>query len=475
MQKYPTSSSRRAFLQRGLGAGVTLWSARKGIAQAPAEQRPNILFILTDDQRYDALGAAGNPLIIMPHMDRLAAKGMLFRQAHFMGGSVPAVCMPSRAMTMTGRGLYELKDAGKTIPDDHVMLPEHLRANGYDTFGTGKWHNGQDAFLRGFTHGDAVFLGGMHDHFNTPVKQLRAGKLHPIPSDGVHSTDLFSDACCRFLQDRDAANPFFAHVSFTAPHDPRVTHARYHEMYDPQALPLPANYLPRHPFDNGEYTIRDETLASWPRTPGEVRKQFADYYAMITHMDEGIGRILTALDDSGQRENTLVVLTSDNGLAVGSHGLMGKQNLYDHSVRVPMIVQGPGVSIGESSDALVCVHDIFPTVCDFLHIPKPASVTSQSFHACLEASDAPARDEVYLSYADVQRGLRLGNHKLIQYVVPGKDGVEAHTQLFDLARDPFERFNLAADPGSRPLLDRLTTQLRRAARKNGDTTSAFWS
>ncbi len=123
-------------------------------------------------------------------------------------------------------------------------------------------------------------------------------------------------------------------------------------------MTLPESFLPGHPFDNGMLKIRDEKLAPFPRTEKVVRKHLADYYAAITHTDAQIGRILDALEKSGKRDNTLIVFSSDNGLAMGSHGLMGKQNVYDHSVHVPLIVAGPGIPKGETRSALCYIYDL---------------------------------------------------------------------------------------------------------------------
>jgi arylsulfatase A-like enzyme len=335
-------------------------------------ERPNILFFFTDDQRFDTICALGNDEIHTPNMDALVERGTTYTDAYIMGGSSGAVCMPSRAMLMTGRTVYHLEGQGQSIPDEHVMLGEVLRDAGYTTWGTGKWHNGPRSYARSFSAGAEIFFGGMDDHWNVPACDFdpagRYDAVYPVCrnpfhsnevhrrhcdhiSFGKHSSELFSDAAIGFLESYDSSAPFFMYISYMAPHDPRTMPREYLEMYDPAQIALPPNYMPEHPFDNGDLETRDEKLAPWPRTSEEIRRHIAEYYAMITHLDAQIGRVLKALQETGYAEDTIIVLAGDNGLAIGRHGLMGKQNLYDHSIHVPLIMAGPGVPKGLKSDA----------------------------------------------------------------------------------------------------------------------------
>ena len=424
--------------------------------------RPNVLFFFTDDQRFDTLHALGNPHIHTPHLDRIAARGTVFTHAHIMGGSCPAVCMPSRAMLHSGRTLFHIEGQGQGIPTTHTTLGECLQQAGYTTFGTGKWHNGPASYARSFTHGDRIFFGGMSDHFEVPLNPF--DPTGQYPKDRIyheskrHSSDLFSNAVIDFLQHHDATdNPFFAYLSFTAPHDPRDTHPKFHAMYDPDKLPTPENFLPEHPFDNGELKIRDEMLAPFPRTPEVIRKHLADYYAMISHIDAAIGRVLATLDATGQTDNTILVFAGDNGLAVGRHGLMGKQNVYDHSVHVPLMFAGPGVPRGETRDAFAYLLDIFPTLCDLTATPITDSVEGHSLCPALACCSEPVRDTLFFAYRHFQRGIRDRRHKLIEYNV---DGART-TQLFDLVADPFEMHDLAAASSHAEPLARLRAELAR--------------
>ena len=226
-------------------------------------------------------------------------------------------------------------------------------------------------------------------------------------------------------------------------------------MYDPDALPLPGNFLEMHPFDNGDLAVRDELLAPWPRMPEVVQRHLADYYGMITHMDAQIGRILVALEDSGKLEQTLIVFLSDHGLSLGSHGLMGKQNLYEEAMRAPLVFAGPGVPHG-SSEALVYLFDVFPTVCELLGVEVPASVEGQSLAGLFAnpgAQGTGARDSIFTAYLDVQRAVRDERYKLIAYPQSGQ------AQLFDLERDPLEREDRFGDPELAEVRTALTERL----------------
>ncbi len=235
-------------------------------------------------------------------------------------------------------------------------------------------------------------------------------------------------------------------------------------MYNPAEIALPQNFMSEHPFDNGELKIRDEQLAPWPRTPEIIRQHIVDYYAMITHLDVHIGRVLTALDETSQADNTIIIFAGDNGLAIGQHGLMGKQNLYDHSVRVPLVISGPGLPQGQRSDALCYLLDIFPTLCDLLDLPIPASVEGKSLAPIINEEQETLRDTLFFAYKHYQRAVSDNRYKLIEYFVEGS----RTTQLFDRAEDPWEINNLSADSDYSSHLTRLREELSRWQERVGD-------
>jgi arylsulfatase A-like enzyme len=319
----------------------------------------------------------------------------------------------------------------------------------------------------------------MHDdHWRVPVTSAGPDEEfpEPTPANDTHSSELFADSAVRFIEDRAGEDqPFFAAVATMAPHDPRECPDEYHAMYDPADIELPENFAPEHPFDNGQLHIRDEELAEFPRDPGEIRQHIADYYAMITHLDAQLGRVFDTLDETGQRENTYVVFTADHGLAVGQHGLMGKQNLYEHSTRVPLVISGPDVPDGERRSPLSVHYDVYPTIADLLGLEPPAAVEGESLLPVVRDESATVREDLFLAYENnagpwwedawldfeehrpdaVQRALRGQRFKLVEYDVDG----ERRSQLFDLEADPGETTDLADDPAYTDELERLRDRL----------------
>ena len=213
-----------------------------------------------------------------------------------------------------------------------------------------------------------------------------------------HSVKLFADAAIEFLRSQTDEAPFLCYVAFNAPHDPRIAPPSFHEWYNAHQPPLPPNFLPQHPFDNGEMVIRDERLAPWPRTPEVVRRHLADYYASIEFLDEQVGRIVAALEASGRLENTLIVFASDHGLAIGSHGLFGKQNLYEHSMNSPLIIAGPGIPQGKRIAALCYLLDIFPTLGELAGVAGPEGNEGRSLAPILAGRQKSVYRSIFTAY-----------------------------------------------------------------------------
>ncbi len=425
-----------------------------------AGEQPNILFLFSDDQRTDTIGALGNRHISTPNLDRLVKEGTTFTRAYCMGAQQGAVCVPSRAMLMSGKTLFRASEK----LEGTVTWPQVFQQAGYATFGIGKWHNQPPSFVNTFAAGQAVFFGGMSDPYRMPLQDLGADRQLGNQRTGEkHATALFADAAVEYLQKRQGGEPFALYVAFTLPHDPRVAPQEFRARYDPAKLPLPANFLPQHPFDNGELEVRDEKLAPWPRTPEVVREHLADYYACVSYLDAQIGRILAALKQTGQYDNTIIVFASDHGLAIGSHGLMGKQNLYEHSMRTPLIIAGPGVPKGKQSDAFCYLLDLFPTLCDLAGVATPPGVEGLSLAPVIAGRQKTRRDSIFTAYRHVQRAVRDDRWKLIVYPQLNR------RQLFDLRRDPFETNDLAGDERFAAQLERMTALLKRRQAEAGDT------
>ncbi|QEG43190.1 Arylsulfatase [Roseimaritima ulvae] len=272
------------------------------------------------------------------------------------------------------------------------------------------------------------------------IFQSNDGK-EKYPERGVGLTgdisEKFADASIELIEQL-REKPFFIHVNFTAPHDPLLIPPGFKNAYDPATIPLPMNYRPSHPFDHGNQNSRDESLLPLPRTEKDVREDLAVYYAVISHLDQQVGRILMALDDSGERDNTIVIFTSDHGLAMGSHGLRGKQNMYEHTINVPMLISGPGVPKNQRFEAQMYLRDMYATVCDLVGIPVPdvpntagtrASIDGRSVVPVLRGDQDQVHKYVFGYFRDFQRMIRGERWKLIHY--PQID----RYQLFDLVKE----------------------------------------
>ncbi len=432
------------FVPLALAAYVILAAATASAKQPP---HPNILFIFSDDQRWDTIHSLGNDQIQTPNLDRLVESGFHFTNAFCMGSMTPAVCVPSRTMLLTGRSVWRLpKVTGLQAPADLVLLPRVLRDAGYVTYHCGKSNNA-------CRYGNAAF------DFN--VETVKSG-----PDDMRHH----GDQVVQFLEAHDRSKPFFIYLAPPVPHDPRMAPDHFMKMYDPDKLRLSPNFMPAHPFDNGELSIRDELLAARPRDPKEMRQHLADYYACISDLDNQVGRILDRLRDLNYADNTIIIFSSDQGLAVGGrHGLMGKQNLYEH-VKPPLIIAGPGIPHGHS-DALVYLYDLFPTICDLAGTKTPTVVEGKSLMPIVLGEATDLRLYLFAAYRECQRMVRDKRWKLIEYVV----GDQRHSQLFDLSTDPDELNNLVDNDSSRDVLARLRGQLRILGRDFGDPIASFYA
>jgi arylsulfatase A-like enzyme len=411
-------------------------------------RKPNILFLFADDQRADAMGCSGNTYIRTPNIDKLAADGVRFTSNYVMGGHHGAISAPSRAMLMTGQSLFHVYD----VLDGKTTMPEYFARYGYETFATGKWHNGAASLEASFQRAENIMLGGMSDHFRVPCRDMGPdGKLGEPVSKGF-STDVFAETAIKYLDGYAKGNrdkPFFCYVAFTAPHDPRSPREDYIGMYPDGSLPLPGNFMELHPFEFDDLNIRDETLAPWPRTPEIIRKSLSDYYALISLLDKRVGDIIETLKKEGLYENTIIVYAADNGLAIGSHGLLGKQDLYEHSMKVPLIIRGPGIPENETRDALVYLYDLFPTLSRLCNLPDPPDVDGKDLSSVIAGKEKGVRESLYTVYRNTARAVRTDEWKLIRY--PQRD----FTQLFNLKKDPLEINNLAALPESGPRVDEM--------------------
>jgi arylsulfatase A-like enzyme len=419
---------------------------------------PNLLFIFADDQRADTIGALGNAHIRTPNLDRLVRRGVSFNRAYMQGGMNAATCVPSRAMLLSARPLFHIDE--KLVRDE--TWPAAFGRAGYQTFMSGKWHNTPRSIPLSFQRAVGIFTGGMTNPMEAALSSLENGRMGEAKISPKHACETFADETIAFLKEPHTS-PFLAYLPFDGPHDPHVVPDDFAVHYDPASLPLPPNFLPQHPFDNGEMIIRDEKLLPWPRTPAAIRAMNADYYRYISYLDMLIGRVLDTLDASPHAKNTLVVFTSDSGVARGSHGLIGKQNLYEHSVRVPLIIAGPGIPPNRTTDAMCYLYDVFATLGSFAGVHGPVTSEGLNLSATLRAPETPARTSLLFAYQNVQRAYRDERYKLIRY--PKVD----RTQLFDLATDPDERTDLSGRPEHAVRITAMTAALAAEMHRLGDS------
>ncbi|MCA9048889.1 MAG: sulfatase-like hydrolase/transferase [Planctomycetaceae bacterium] len=436
-----------------------------------------MLLLVSDDQRPDTIHALGNELIRTPHLDALVQAGSSFRRATCAN----PICTPSRAEILTGCSGFEcgVMDFGKPIRAELPTIGSWFRSHGYTTCYTGKWHNDGVPVTRGYSFTHGLYRGGggkyrkpQQDYAGRDVTGYRGwifqdddGTLFPEKGVGLtpEISRHFADSAIEVIRE-SGDQPFLLHVNFTSPHDPLLLPPDSATHYDPQQIPLPKNFLPTHPFDHGNFDGRDELLFAQPRTPEETRREIAAYYAVITYMDQQIGRILQTLQDCGKSENTIVIFTSDHGVGLGSHGLRGKQNMYDHTIGVPLIMAGPGIPVNRRFDAQCCLRDLFPTLCDLTGIPQPErKADSFSLSPVLSEKQAEVRQFVTGYFRHFQRMIRTAEWKYIAYPEVRKE------QLFRLSADPDELQNLADDPAFADIRNQLRATMTEWFTSQGDS------
>jgi arylsulfatase A-like enzyme len=438
---------------------------------------PNFVFILADDMRPDCLGALGHPVVKTPHLDALVRDGLVFTHAV----AAYPICNVSRAEILSGTTAFRngVGYRGNAIDPALKTWAGTLREAGYLTWYCGKWHNDGRPINRGYVETCGLFTSGgapkdglpPPDHAGRKATgytgwtfKTDGGKVELEKGVGLTpDTDRYiADGAVELVR-RGPDRPFFLHVSFTAPHDPRLWPRGYQQRYDPATIPLPPSFRPQHPFDHGNLSGRDELLLPKPLKEPELREELAVYYACISNLDEQLGRIIAALRETGQLKRTVIIFSSDQGLALGSHGLLGKQNLYEHTFRVPLIFCGPGVPRGRRSAADCYLRDLFPTTCNMAGVAIPQTVESRSLTPLFRDDAPPNYDFVVGYFTDTQRAIRKGPWKLICYPQAGQ------IQLFNLQQDGDELHDLAARPEHAATVRRLRVELATWLQQHGDT------
>lgn len=448
------------------------------ISQQKANKKPNILFIFADDQAFNTIRATGNDQIRTPNIDRLVNNGLTFTHAYNMGAWGGAVCIASRTMLNTGLFLWHAEkiysQTDTLYREQGKMWSQLLAKSGYTTYMTGKWHLKANA--------EKAFDVSKHIRPGMP-NQTEAGYNRPIegkpdpwkPWDkshggywkgGTHWSEVLANDATSFIsQAAKSDKPFFMYLAFNAPHDPRQSPKQYVSMYPLDNVEVPKSYVPEYPYKDAigcGKDLRDERLAPFPRTKYAVKVNRQEYYAIITHMDTQIGIILDTLEKSGKADNTYIFFTADHGLAVGNHGLIGKQNMFDHSVRVPLIVTGPSIPKKKMIHTPVYLQDIMPSTLELAGANKPDHVQFESLMPLIEGKTKKSYDAIYGAYKELQRMITQDNYKLILYPQIKK------ALLYNLKKDPLEMNNLADDSKYKPVIKKLFAKLLELQKQTGD-------
>ncbi|MDE5419059.1 sulfatase-like hydrolase/transferase [Labilibaculum sp. DW002] len=421
-------------------------SALLFVACQSEKKQPNFLFVLVDDQSaFDLKIYNSNSILETPTLDKLADGGMVFESARNMGSMNGAVCTPSRHMIMSGRTVWHLPPSAefqKQIdphPIDTMTIGAVFNRAGYKTMRTCKKGNSYP---------------GANRQFSVVKDKTKRGGTEESGS-AWHSKQVLE-----YLNARESAqesDPFFIYFGFSHPHDTRngtpellakygaVNHKDINSLppANPKQPQLPENYLTAHPFFHGHPELRDEERVSgvWKnRDEQTIRNEIGREYACDENIDIQIDKVLKKLEEMGELDNTYIIYTADHGIAIGRHGLQGKQNLYEHSWKVPFIVNGPGIKGGTRVEGNIYLLDVLPTLCDLAEIEIPETVEGKSFKSVLEGKENTIRDTMYGVYCGGtkpgMRTVKLGDWKLIKYDV--MDGAVRETQLFNLAENPNE-------------------------------------
>ena len=463
--------------------------------------RPNILFVMTDDQTVREMSCYGCPIPPTPNMDRIAAGGTRFANCF----TTNALCAPSRATVLTGcfshihgiRGNSEMADAIEELDPRVPTFPELLREAGYRTGLVGKYHIRQDP--RGFDHW--CIHPGQGEYFD-PVF-IENGR--EIRKQG-YATDITTDLALEFLEGVEPAQPFCLVYQFKAPHRPFTPAPRHADLFEDLVVPEPEtfddDYATRRVaaiaedmrFEQslaGDYEDLPEGLSPEERKRWIYQRFIKDRYRTIVGVDENLGRVLDHLDREGLAENTLILYTADHGYFLGEHGWYDKRFMYEPSIRIPLVARYPRLGVeGHVAGEMVMNVDFAPTILDFAGLPSPPGMQGRSLKPLMEGrSPQDWRRSTYYAYYEnswelvgkgeeamaepfryftphrvgPHRGVRTCRYKLIEY-----DGEGDYWELFDLEEDPNELVNRYEDPACADIVSDLKAELRRLREEYGD-------
>ena len=436
--------------------------ADTGIAKAS----PNIIFILTDDQRYDALGFL-NKNIKTPNMDRLASEGVHFRNAFV----TTSLCSPSRASILTGLYAHAhgvVDNLKRSLAPNIVFFPEDLQAAGYETAYIGKWHMGlhSDEKQPGFDYW--VSFAGQGNYWPDEDSIFNVDGAR-VPQRG-YITDELTDYALDWLRERDQARPFFLYLSHKAVHANFRPAERHQGLYSDVEFALPENSADKPEYYEGKPMWVRNQRNSWHgvdfayHSDLDISAYMRDYYRTLAAVDESLGRLLAWIDNQDNAEKTVIVLMGDNGFLFGEHGLIDKRNAYEESMRVPLLAYAPGrFPAGIVVDEMVANIDIAPSLLSLAGIEAPRPMHGRDFSPLARGRAVPDwRTELYYEYfwnwvfpqSPTVFALRTDDFKLIQY-----HGIWDTDELYELRIDPREMRNLIAEPEYKPVVRRMRKRL----------------
>ena len=458
--------------------------------ESNVSKRPNVVFILTDDQVYRSIYSLNNKEVSTPNLDRLARSSKVMTNVFNQGGYSPAICVASRAMINTGQPLWKASRA--MLADKTPLWGETFRKNNYKTFFVGKWHiKSKNKFLGlqrsfewwGTKDGSIISssnakakrrffkAGGMlGSKVNNDYRRgwsaddvKLGGHWRKVGDQVHHSSELITNSAINFIDEQaNSKQPFFMYVSYFAPHDPRQSPKKFLDKYDAKELSIPPNFLTMYPFDIGAHDIRAEKFALYPREKKELQIHRRDYYAIISHVDEQIGKLLDKIESLPEYENTYIIFTSDHGLSIGEHGLYAKQSLFDHAQKVPFFIKGPNIKSNKIDNTPLNLYQLFSTTASLCRIKLPKSVPNRSFASLLTGEKANyTAQHIYGAYQNHSRSVMNAHHKLILYPLIKK------LFLFDRKKDKWEINNIAQD--NKQIVKELYDQLKKLQKECGDS------
>jgi len=466
--------SRREFAQLGTAAALGALVAGQQSCIKASMKGPNVIFFMTDDQRWDSMSCAGNPYLKTPNMDRLAAEGAYFSNC-FVTNSL---CGPSRATCLTGKYSHNtgVRVNEGTFPTDQVTILERARDIGYLSAFVGKWHNKYWGRKR---HFDYYFGFRGQGRYHDPVIQENDGE-EKVYKGWVE--DILADKTIEFIK-RAAGEqkPFFICHWFKTPHQGCVPAKRHEELYKDVTFPKPPTFYTN--YEGKPRAVREADMKIGGTGPTSYIQDWdeflRDYYRVLVGVDENLGRILQVLDELGLTENTLIIFTSDNGYFHGEHGFFDKRLMYEPSIRIPLLIRYPKrVKPGTVIEEFALNVDFAPTIMDYIGLPIPKDVDGRSLRPLLEGQPVSdwRQDFLYEYYAypdwhyvKPHKGVRTKEWKYIHYY----DFPKHEYELYNLKEDPLEEHNLIDDPRYQDVVQRLRERLVQLRKQTHDPDLKF--